>query len=81
MVGFIKDKIDKFDEKVVQATATKIVDDGVNIVKDGVVSTASAIIWKIAIGIIVTVLFVVSIISGGCIGTTLVVDKIKTEGK
>ena len=78
-IGNVKfnNPLNKIDKTVVRETAKGIMEDGVEVVKDGVSSTVKMVLFKIALTIILVVGSITAIISGGVIGTATVMEKIK----
>ncbi len=61
--------------KVVKDTAVGAVEESVEVVKGGVFGILHGVLFKI----IATVIFIVIILSAGCVGTSVTIDKLTSD--
>jgi len=79
MLKYIKKKAQNIKsediKKGVTGTSKVIVEEGVEVVKDGIFSIVNGIIIKVIMG----VALIVAITAGGCVGTSVIIDKVTTK--
>lgn len=75
------DKIKNIDSETVKKASKAAVSEGAEIVVDtvktGILTTISAILWKIGIA----VFLITAIITGGCVGVNILTDSVKENTK